>query len=189
GRRPSIIPLVNEAFDWAHGVFMGASAASETTAAALHKAGVLRRDPFAMLPFCGYNMGDYFAHWLSFQKRTRPDKLPKIFFVNWFRKGPNNEWLWPGYGENSRVLKWICERVEGKGKAVETPIGYLPTPDAIDLNGLELPAGTIDELLKVDIDGWKQEVASIEEYFKTFGDKLPSVLNEQAAKLKNRLNK
>ncbi|MGC8887636.1 MAG: phosphoenolpyruvate carboxykinase (GTP) [Verrucomicrobiia bacterium] len=189
GRRPSIIPLVNEAFDWAHGVFMGASAASETTAAALHKAGVLRRDPFAMLPFCGYNMGDYFAHWLSFQKRTRPDKLPKIFFVNWFRKGPNNEWLWPGYGENSRVLKWICERVEGKGKAVETPIGYLPTPDAIDLNGLELPAGTIDELLKVDIDGWKQEVASIEEYFKTFGDKFPSVLNEQAAKLKNRLNK
>lgn len=189
GRRPSIIPLVNEAFDWTHGVFMGASAASETTAAALHKAGVLRRDPFAMLPFCGYNMGDYFAHWLSFQKRTSPDKLPKIFFVNWFRKGPNNEWLWPGYGENSRVLKWICERVEGKGKAVETPIGYLPTPDAIDLNGLDLPPGTIEELLKVDIDGWKQEVHSIEEYFKTFGDKLPTALKEQAVKLKNRLNK
>ncbi|MGC8744396.1 MAG: phosphoenolpyruvate carboxykinase (GTP) [Verrucomicrobiia bacterium] len=189
GRRPSIIPLVNEAFDWTHGVFMGASAASETTAAALHKAGVLRRDPFAMLPFCGYNMGDYFAHWLSFQKRTSPDKLPKIFFVNWFRKGPNNEWLWPGYGENSRVLKWICERVDGKGKAVETPIGYLPTPDAIDLNGLDLPPSTIEELLKVDIDGWKQEVQSIEEYFKTFGDKLPPALKEQAEKLKNRLNK
>jgi len=188
GRRPSVIPLVAESFDWAHGVYMGSSAASETTAAALHKAGVLRRDPFAMLPFCGYHMGDYFAHWLSFEKRTSPDKLPKIFFVNWFRRGLNNEFLWPGYGENSRVLKWICERIEGKGKAVETPIGYLPTMDAIDTTGLELPNESLQKLLEVDIGGWKKEVDSIEEYFKNFGDRMPYKLNEQVAKLRDRLN-
>jgi len=188
GRRPSVIPLVAESFDWAHGVYMGSSAASETTAAALHKAGVLRRDPFAMLPFCGYHMGDYFAHWLSFEKRTSPDKLPKIFFVNWFRRGLNNEFLWPGYGENSRVLKWICERIEGKGKAVETPIGYLPTMDAIDTTGLELPNESLQKLLEVDIAGWKKEVDSIEEYFKNFGDRMPYKLNEQVAKLRDRLN-
>ena len=134
GRRPSTIPLVNEAFDWEHGVFMGSACGSETTAAALGKAGVLRRDPFAMLPFCGYNMGDYFAHWLSFARRTDRAKLPKIYFVNWFRKSADGKWLWPGYGENSRVLKWICERVEGTGKALKTPIGNLPTPDALDLD-------------------------------------------------------
>lgn len=188
GRRPSVIPLVTESFDWAHGVYMGSSAASETTAAALHKAGVLRRDPFAMLPFCGYHMGDYFAHWLSFEQRTSPDKLPKIFFVNWFRKGLNNEFLWPGYGENSRVLKWICERIDGKGKAVETPIGYLPTIDAIDTNGLELAEGSLQELLEVDIEGWKREVDTIEEYFKNFGDRIPSKLLDQVAKLRARLN-
>lgn len=187
GRRPSVIPLVTEAFDWTHGVYMGASAASETTSAALHKAGVLRRDPFAMLPFCGYNMADYFAHWLSMPERTNPDKLPKIFFVNWFRKGEKNEWLWPGYGENSRVLKWICERVDGKGKAVETPIGYLPTPDALDMNGLDLPPGTIKKLLEVDIEGWKKEVDSVEEYFKIFGNRLPVELKEQVSKLRKRL--
>jgi phosphoenolpyruvate carboxykinase (GTP) len=128
GRRGSTIPLVNEAFNWEHGVFMGSAAGSETTAANLSKTGVLRHDPFAMLPFCGYNMGDYFAHWLSMAGRTDPAKLPRIFFVNWFRKGDDGRFLWPGYGENSRVLKWIFERVEGPGKAVETPIGYLPTP-------------------------------------------------------------
>ena len=126
GRRPSTIPLVNEAFDWEHGVFMGSACGSETTAAALGQAGVLRRDPFAMLPFCGYNMGDYFAHWLSFAQRTDRSKLPKIYFVNWFRKDADGKFLWPGYGENSRVLKWICERVEGTGKAQKTPIGNLP---------------------------------------------------------------
>ena len=142
GRRPSTIPLVNEAFDWEHGVFMGSACGSETTAAALGKAGVLRRDPFAMLPFCGYNMGDYFAHWLSFAQRTDRAKLPKVYFVNWFRKNADGKFLWPGYGENSRVLKWICERVEGTGKAQKTPIGNLPTPDALDLSGLNLPAET-----------------------------------------------
>ena len=140
GRRPGTIPLVNEAFDWEHGVFMGSACGSETTAAALGQAGVLRRDPFAMLPFCGYNMGDYFAHWLSFAQRTDRAKLPKIYFVNWFRKNGGGKWLWPGYGENSRVLKWICERVEGTGKAQKTPIGNLPTADALDLSGLNLPA-------------------------------------------------
>ena len=141
GRRPSTVPLVNEAFDWEHGVFMGSAAGSETTAAALGKAGVLRHDPFAMLPFCGYNMGDYFAHWLSMAERTDPAKLPKVFFVNWFRKGEDGHWLWPGYGENSRVLKWIFERVEGGGEAVETPIGNLPTADALDLSGSGHPRG------------------------------------------------
>ena len=135
GRRAGTIPLVNEAFDWEHGVFMGSAAGSETTAADLGKTGVLRHDPFAMLPFCGYNMGDYFAHWLSFAQRTDPAKLPKVFFVNWFRKDDDGNWLWPGYGENSRVLKWICERVEGGGEAVETPIGNLPAADALDLSG------------------------------------------------------
>src|SRR5436190_4604898 len=139
GRRPSTIPLVNEAFDWEHGVFLGSSCGSETTAAAIGQAGVLRRDPFAMLPFCGYNMGDYFAHWLSFAKKTDRSKLPKIYFVNWFRKDSGGRWLWPGYGDNSRVLKWICERVEGTGKARPTPIGNLPTPDTLDLSGLTIP--------------------------------------------------
>ena len=140
GRRPHTIPLVNEAFDWEHGVFMGSACGSETTAAALGAAGVMRRDPFAMLPFCGYNMGDYFAHWLSFAQRTDRAKLPKIYFVNWFRRNGGNKFLWPGYGDNSRVLKWICERVEGTGKAQKTAIGNLPTPDALDLSGLNLPA-------------------------------------------------
>lgn len=187
GRRAHVIPLVMQAFNWDHGVFMGASAGSETTAAALHQVGVLRRDPFAMLPFCGYHMGDYFAHWLSFTKRTSPDKLPKIFFVNWFRKGDKNEFLWPGFGENSRVLKWICERVEGKGKAVETPIGYLPTPDALDLSGLKLPEGSLKKLLEVDVEGWKKEIHEIEEYFKKFGNRLPEGLVKQLNQLKSRL--
>lgn len=188
GRRATTVPLVYQAFNWDHGVFMGSSAGSETTAAALHKAGVLRRDPFAMLPFCGYNMGDYFAHWLSFKTRTNPDKLPKIFFVNWFRKGEKGEWLWPGYGENSRVLKWICERIEGKGKAVETPIGYLPTKDALDLSGLQLANGALDQLLSIDIEGWKQEAQQIEEYYKKFGDRLPQQLQAQLTALVARLN-
>jgi phosphoenolpyruvate carboxykinase (GTP) len=187
GRRAHVIPLVTQAFNWEHGVFMGASAGSETTAAALHQVGVLRRDPFAMLPFCGYNMGDYFAHWLSFTKRTNPDKLPKIFFVNWFRKGDKNEFLWPGFGENSRVLKWICERVEGKGKAVETPIGYLPTPDALDLSGLNIPESSIKKLLEVDIEGWKKEVLDTEEYFKKFGNRLPEGMIQQLNQIKARL--
>jgi phosphoenolpyruvate carboxykinase (GTP) len=182
GRRASTIPLVNQAFDWEHGVFMGSAAGSETTAAALGKAGVLRHDPFAMLPFCGYNMGDYFAHWLSMA-----EKLPKVFFVNWFRKGDDGHWLWPGYGENSRVLKWVFERVEGTGKAVETPIGYLPTPDALDLSGLDLREGDLETLLTVDIEGWKKELEGLAEYYDEFGDHLPVALRKRLQIIQERL--
>jgi phosphoenolpyruvate carboxykinase (GTP) len=187
GRRPSTIPLVNEAFDWEHGVFMGSACGSETTAAALGKAGVLRRDPFAMLPFCGYHMGDYFAHWLSFTKRTDRSKLPKVYFVNWFRKSAEGKFLWPGYGDNSRVLKWICERVEGTGKAQKTAIGMVPTPDALDLSGLNLPAGQIEQLLAVDAAGWQNEIADVATNYEKFGDKLPAALHEQLKSLKQRL--
>jgi phosphoenolpyruvate carboxykinase (GTP) len=187
GRRASTVPLVIEAFSWEHGVFLGSSAGSETTAAALGKAGVLRRDPFAMLPFCGYNMGDYFAHWLSFAKRGDRSKLPKIFFVNWFRRSATNKWLWPGYGENSRVLKWVCERVDGVGKAVETPIGYLPAPEALDLTGLNLPAENLQELLAVDRQGWKTDIEDIRAYYAKYGASLPEALDEQLSELTQRL--
>ncbi|OFW61004.1 MAG: phosphoenolpyruvate carboxykinase [Actinobacteria bacterium RBG_16_64_13] len=189
GRRASTIPLVNEAFDWEHGVFMGSAAGSETTAANLSKTGVLRHDPFAMLPFCGYNMGDYFTHWLSMADRTDAAKLPRIFFVNWFRKGDDGHWLWPGYGENSRVLKWIFERVEGGGEAVETPIGYLPAPDALDLSGLDLPSEDLSALLAVDIEGWKGEAEGLGTYYDGFGDRLPGALRKQLAALKERLSR
>ncbi|MBI5820770.1 MAG: phosphoenolpyruvate carboxykinase (GTP) [Verrucomicrobia bacterium] len=188
GRRPSTIPLVNEAFDWEHGVFLGSAAGSETTAAAIHQAGVLRRDPFAMLPFCGYHMGDYFAHWLSFTQRTNRANLPKIFFVNWFRKNGGGRWLWPGFGENSRVLKWICERIEGTGQAVKTPIGHLPAPGALDLDGLSLPADDVADLLAVDGEGWKKEAQDIGGYYAKFGDRLPEALQNELNKLVQRLN-
>jgi phosphoenolpyruvate carboxykinase (GTP) len=187
GRRPGTIPLVNEAFDWEHGVFMGSACGSETTAAALGQAGVLRRDPFAMLPFCGYHMGDYFAHWLSFAQRTDRGKLPKIYFVNWFRKDGDGRWLWPGYGENSRVLKWICERAEGAGKAEKTPIGNLPAADALDLSGLNLPANYIEQLLAVDIAGWKREIEDVATNYATLGGHLPKALNDQLDSLRRRL--
>jgi len=187
GRRPSTIPLVNEAFDWEHGVFMGSACGSETTAAALGQAGVLRRDPFAMLPFCGYNMGDYFAHWLSFAKRTSRDKLPRVYFVNWFRKDASGKWLWPGYGENCRVLKWICERVEGTGKAQKTAIGNLPTGDALDLSDLNLPAQDVQALTSVDTAGWKTEVEDVSANYGKFGDHLPSALRQQLDELRKRL--
>lgn len=187
GRRASTIPLVNEAFNWEHGIFIGASAGSETTAAALHAAGVLRRDPFAMLPFCGYHMGDYFAHWLAFGERAQRDKLPKIFFVNWFRKNADGKWLWPGYGENSRVLKWICERVEGTGQAVETPIGRLPTPEALDVAGLSLAPGALKELLAVDVAGWQKEAEDTAAYFMKFGSRLPKAIEAELGKLRQRL--
>ncbi len=189
GRRASTIPLVNQAFDWEHGVFMGSAAGSETTAAALGKAGVLRHDPFAMLPFCGYNMGDYFAHWLSMADRTDVEKLPKVFFVNWFRKAEDGHWLWPGYGENSRVLKWIFERVEGEGKAVETPIGYLPTADALDLSGLDIPEADLQTLLTVDVEGWKKELEGLAEYYDQFGDHLPEALRKRLQTIQERLAK
>jgi phosphoenolpyruvate carboxykinase (GTP) len=187
GRRPNTIPLVNEAFDWEHGVFLGSACASETTTAALGRTGVLRRDPFAMLPFCGYHMGDYFAHWLSFAKRTDRRKLPKIYFVNWFRKNGAGKWLWPGYGENSRVLKWICERVEGTGRAQKTPIGNLPTPDALDVSGLDLPADNLRHLLEVDTAGWKKEIEDIAASYARFDNKLPKTLTDQLNSLRKRL--
>ncbi|HEX4263852.1 MAG TPA: phosphoenolpyruvate carboxykinase (GTP) [Verrucomicrobiae bacterium] len=187
GRRPGTIPLVNEAFDWEHGVFMGSSCGSETTAAATGQAGVLRRDPFAMLPFCGYNMGDYFGHWLSFAQRTDRSKLPKIYFVNWFRRGADGKLLWPGYGENSRVLKWICERVEGFGKARKTAIGNLPAPDALDLSGLNLPAEDIAALTSVDEPGWHKEIDDVAANYAKFGSHLPAALKKQLEELRARL--
>jgi phosphoenolpyruvate carboxykinase (GTP) len=187
GRRPSTIPLVNEAFDWEHGVFLGSSCGSETTAAAIGQAGVLRRDPFAMLPFCGYNMADYFAHWISFAKRGDRNKLPKVYFVNWFRKDSAGKWLWPGYGENSRVLKWICERVEGTAQADKTRIGNLPKPGAIDSTNLDLPPENFKTLAAVDAAGWKKEADDIGAYYAKFNGHLPKELTEQLAKLHERL--
>jgi phosphoenolpyruvate carboxykinase (GTP) len=187
GRRPHTIPLVNEAFDWEHGVFMGSACGSETTAAAIGQAGVLRRDPFAMLPFCGYNMGDYFAHWLSFAQKTDRVKLPKVYFVNWFRKSADGKFLWPGFGENSRVLKWICERIAGTGKAQQTPIGNLPTPEALDLSGLNLPTDDVKELLAVDKLGWQNEIADVAANYAKFGSHLPKSLDEQLDGLRKRI--
>jgi phosphoenolpyruvate carboxykinase (GTP) len=185
GRRPGTIPLVNEAFDWEHGVFLGSSCGSETTAAALGQAGILRRDPFSMLPFCGYNMADYFAHWLSFAKGSR--NLPKVYFVNWFRKDATGRWLWPGYGENSRVLKWICDRVEGTATARTTPIGNLPADGDLDVTGLNVPAADMQLLTAVDAEGWKKEAADIAGYYAKFESRLPEALKKQVEALKQRL--
>jgi len=187
GRRASTVPLVTEAFDWTHGTFLGATAGSETTAAAVGAVGQLRRDPMAMLPFCGYNMADYWGHWLSFAGRTAPAGLPKVFFVNWFRKDAGGRFLWPGFGENSRVLKWIVERIEGTGSVIDTPIGRLPAPGAIDVSGLPLRDGAMDELLAVDADGWLAEVELIREHFARFGDRLPAALAAEADRLERRL--
>ncbi len=188
GRRPSTVPLVTQAFDWNHGVFMGSIAGSEITAAALDlKIGSVRRDPFAMLPFCGYHMGDYFAHWIRTGKRTPVQAQPKFFYVNWFRKTKEGKWLWPGYGENSRVLKWIFERCDGVGKAVETPIGYMPTLDAIEPPA-SVSSQAMKELLEVDIAGWKNELNDIKsEHYPKFGSKLPKELSEQLEALRKRL--
>jgi len=187
GRRPWTIPLVNEAFNWEHGVFLGSAAGSETTTAALGKTGILRRDPFAMLPFCGYNMADYFAHWLSMAQRTDRSKLPRVYFVNWFRRDDRDHFLWPGYGDNVRVLKWICERVEGRARAIRTPIGNLPPPDALDLGGLGLPTDNVRQLLHVDLDGWKREADDIGKSYDGFGDRLPAALRRELEGLKERL--
>ena len=187
GRRASTVPLVFEAFDWQHGTFIGSIASSERTAAAAGTVGELRRDPMAMLPFCGYNMGDYFAHWLEMGKNTDASKLPKIFYVNWFRKDTDGGWLWPGFGENSRVLKWIVERVAGKGNAVETPIGYLPASEAIDTSGLDVTDAQMDELLNVDVEEWLNEIASIREHYARFEETLPEALSDELAALEARL--
>jgi phosphoenolpyruvate carboxykinase (GTP) len=187
GRRARVVPLIHESFDWNHGVFLGSIMASETTAAAVGKSGVLRRDPFAMLPFCGYHMADYFNHWLTFADKVEKEKLPKIFYVNWFKKDSNGNFLWPGYGENSRVLKWVFERVDNKASAEKTPIGYVPLSDSIDLDGLELSDDAIKELLKVDVNEWEDEIESIEEHYAQFGARLPKELSRQLSELKARL--
>jgi len=188
GRRASVIPLVFQSRDWDHGVFLGAIMSSETTAAATGAVGNLRRDPFAMLPFCGYNMADYFAHWLKFSDRFDESKLPKIFYVNWFRKGEGGKWLWPGYGENSRVLEWVFERTAGRGEAVETPIGYVPAASAIDVEGLDVSKEDMTELLTVHVDEWRAEVPLIREHFAQFGDRLPAKLAALVDDLEARLS-
>jgi phosphoenolpyruvate carboxykinase (GTP) len=185
GRRAGIVPLVTESFSWQHGTFLGATASSETTAAIAGKVGELRRDPMAMLAFCGYNMGDYFAHYLKIGERS--SKLPKIFYVNWFRQDENGRFLWPGYGENSRVLKWVFERCDGKVHATETPIGRLPAPADLDVKGLDLPPATLAKLLNVDVPGWLDEVPRIKEHFAKFGDRLPKGLDDELAGLEQRL--
>lgn len=188
GRRASTVPLVHEAFDWEHGVFMGATASSETTAANIGAVGNVRRDPFAMKPFCGYNMGDYFAHWLEMGKRLG-DKAPRIFYTNWFRKTDDGRWLWPGFGENSRVLKWMCERIEGKVDAQKTVIGYMPTMEGLDLRGLDVSIEDMKELLRVDHAAWVEEARDMREHFAQFGDRLPKALGDQLKALEERLAK
>jgi phosphoenolpyruvate carboxykinase (GTP) len=182
-----VVPLVFQSRDWQHGVFLGSIMASETTAAATGAVGNLRRDPFAMLPFCGYNMADYFAHWLSIGSSADPDKLPKIFYVNWFRRDEDGRWLWPGYGDNSRVLEWVFERVNGTGEATETPIGLIPAPGAIDTDGLDVSPADMEKLLTVDTEEWRAEVSSIREHFAAFGDKLPEELRTEVDRLEQLL--
>ena len=191
GRRPSTIPLVHESFDWNHGVFMGSIMGSEITAAAISdKIGQVRRDPFAMLPFCGYHVGDYLQHWLDIGTKVEPEKLPRLYYVNWFRKDNDGRWLWPGFGENSRVLKWIFERVSGEGKAVETPIGNLLSPDAIDTEGLDVSEADMKELTTVHKEEWLREVESIKEHYAKMDDpagKLPKEMYNQLEALEKRL--
>jgi phosphoenolpyruvate carboxykinase (GTP) len=187
GRRRSTVPLVTEAYNWQHGVFLGSIMGSETTAAATGAVGALRRDPFAMLPFCGYHMGDYFAHWLQIGASADDAKLPKLFYVNWFRKDANGKFLWPGYGENSRVLAWVFGRCGDAAGARDTSIGRLPTVDALPVDGLSLASGALDELLSVDEDEWRAELPSIEEHYAMFGERLPSALHDELDALAKRL--
>jgi len=187
GRRASTVPLVHEAFNWEHGVFMGATASSETTAANIGSIGDVRRDPFAMKPFCGYHMGDYFKHWLEMGKKLG-DKAPRIFYTNWFRKTEDGRWLWPGFGENSRVLKWMCERVDGKAGAQKTAIGYMPAVEDLDLAGLnDVPVEDVKELLRVDKAAWEEEAKDMEKHFSQFGDRLPKALADELKTLVERL--
>ncbi|MBW2236629.1 MAG: phosphoenolpyruvate carboxykinase (GTP) [Deltaproteobacteria bacterium] len=186
GRRATVVPLVNEGRDWNHGTFLGSIIASEKTAAAAGKVGDLRRDPMAMLPFCGYNMADYWAHWLSMGKRQGA-RLPKIYYVNWFRKSDGGDFLWPGFGENSRVLKWIFERLEGTAKAVETPIGNLPADGALDLEGIGVSKEDMEELLSVKVEGWLDEIPKIRDYYATFGSHMPQALEDELSALEERL--
>jgi phosphoenolpyruvate carboxykinase (GTP) len=187
GRRARVAPLVYQSFNWQHGVFVGASMASETTAAATGAVGVVRHDPMAMLPFCGYNMADYFRHWLA-MGRSIPHP-PAIFHVNWFRTDAQGRFLWPGFGQNVRVLKWILERVRGGGKAVDTPIGMIPTPDGLEREGLDLPASTMEELLRIDRSDWENEVASQRKFFEAFGARLPQEIQAEHEALAQRLSR
>ena len=187
GRRAHLAPLVYEAMNWRHGVYVGATMASETTAAATGAVGVTRRDPMAMLPFCGYNMADYFRHWLDMGARI--PHPPKVFHVNWFRKGADGKFLWPGYGDNARVLKWMLERIEGTGAATETPIGYVPTPNALTLDGLDITRATMDELLRVDSADWTKEREDTGKFFEEFGDRLPHEIREEHSRLGERLQR
>ena len=185
GRRARLAPLVYESFDWQHGTFVGATMASETTAAATGEVGVTRRDPMAMLPFCGYNMADYFGHWLEMGKKI--PHPPKIFHVNWFRRGADGKFLWPGFGDNVRVLKWILERVEGGGSAQETPIGYIPGPGGLTLDGMKISPEAVSELLRVDSEAWQPEMEDINQFFRKFGSRLPQQLRDEQEKLASRL--
>jgi phosphoenolpyruvate carboxykinase (GTP) len=187
GRRATVIPLVTEAFDWEHGVFLGATMSVETTAAAAGAVGELRFDPFAMLPFCGYNMADYFGHWLDIGRREKADKLPRVFYVNWFRKDDDGSFLWPGFGDNSRVLKWIFERCDGAAEARETPIGLVPAEGAIDTDGLEITAEAMSRLLSVDPALVRDQLPQVEEHLARFGDRLPDVIHAQFEALRRRL--
>jgi phosphoenolpyruvate carboxykinase (GTP) len=187
GRRKTTVPLVVQARSWNHGVFLGATLSSETTAAATGAVGVVRRDPFAMLPFIGYHVGDYFAHWLGLAKKSDESKLPKIFYVNWFRRGSDGRFLWPGFGENSRVLKWIINRVEGRAEGVESAIGLAPRAEELDLSGLDLPVSDIEEVLAVRKEEWQAELPLIEEWFTKIGSKLPNALRDELEGLKSRL--
>jgi phosphoenolpyruvate carboxykinase (GTP) len=187
GRRKTTVPLVTEARDWLHGVFLGATLSSETTAAAKGQVGVVRRDPFAMLPFIGYNAGDYFSHWISVGKEHDAAKLPKIFYVNWFRRDADGGFLWPGFGENSRVLKWVIGRLEGDAAARETVIGHVPTLDALDVDGLDISPADLEAVLAVDEAEWQAEIPAIEEWFDKIGDTLPSSLLAELDALKVRL--
>jgi phosphoenolpyruvate carboxykinase (GTP) len=187
GRRATNVPLVTEALDWDHGVFLGSIMSSETTAAAAGAVGKLRFDPFAMLPFCGYDMGDYFGHWLEIGRATDPGKLPKLFWVNWFRRDEDGSFLWPGFGDNSRVLGWIVERVEGGGEFTDTPIGRVPTVGAIDTSGLDIDEATMAKLVAVDADTWRHELPQIEEHYRFIGSSVPAALREQLDGLEKRL--
>ncbi len=189
GRRGSYVPLVHESFNWQHGTFMGATVSSETTAAAAGTVGKLRHDPFAMLPFCGYNMGDYFNHWINIGKKADENKLPKIFYVNWFRKDEKGQFIWPGYGENIRVLKWIFERCDGKANFVESPIGRIPTREGIDISGLNISVQDMAKLFTIKQEEGLTEVEEIREYFKIFGDRLPKELNIEVNSMEERLKK
>jgi phosphoenolpyruvate carboxykinase (GTP) len=187
GRRPTTVPLVTEARDWTHGTFMGATLSSETTAAAVGQVGVVRRDPMAMLPFIGYHAGDYINHWITMGKDNDASKLPKIYYVNWFRRDQDGGFLWPGFGENSRVLKWVIERLEGTAAAVETPIGLVPAPGALDIDGLDLTEDQVRQALAVDPEEWKRELPQIQEWFEKFGEQLPTVLWTELDDLRSRL--